>query len=914
MIGQTIGHYQITAKLGEGGMGEVFRAADTRLNREVALKVLPQAFASDPQRMGRFQREAQLLASLNHPNIAAIYGLEEAVGVRALVLELVEGPTLADRIAAGPLPVEEAAAIARQMAEALESAHDRSIIHRDLKPSNVKVTLDGAVKLLDFGLAKAMEDEPASSDLATSPTLTAAATRAGIILGTAAYMSPEQAKGKRVDRRADIWAFGVVLFEMLAGKPMFSGETASEVMAAVILKETDWQRLPASTPAPILALLRRCLDRDPRRRLRDIGEARLILEDYLANPTAAAAPASLPAQAAPLPLWKRALPWAAAGVFAVALALVLWQPWKPPTQPPALARLSIELGAEAPVQTPFGSAVVLSPDGTWMAYAGRKANEPPQVFVRSLDQLEATPLAGTEGARDLFFSPDGQWIAFFADNKLKKAAVSGGGTITLCDTPNSRGGWWGEDGTIILAADSRHPLVKVSAAGGSPEPLTQLDAKRSELTHRWPQVLPGGRAVLFTAHNAGTSFDQSHIQVQSLVTGEKKTIHQGGSYARFIPDPVAGGARGYLVFARQSALFAAPFDLKRLEMIGQPAPFLERVATTMGTGGAQFAFSYTGAFLYLPGDDSSASASLSWMDAQGRFQPLRAAGANYLEPRFSPDGTRLAMEINEAGTSDIWVYDWRRDTLTRLTFAPSGARCRRPVWTRDGLRIAYDCDRPDAPGICWKRSDGAGDEQLLLASKLPVAAFSWSADGKTLAFTQEDPKTTGDIWTLPVEGDERSGWKPGQPRPFLVTPFFESGAAFSPDGRWLAYHSNESGNSQIYVRPFPGPGGKWQVSAEGGFHATWSRNTRELFFKSPDEKIMVATWTASGDSFRAEKPRLWSEGQLTNRGFNRNFDLHPDGKRFAVLRAPEGTEAAGPSRALLILNVQRDLRRLAPSQ
>jgi len=902
VLGQTIAHYKVTAKLGAGGMGEVYRATDGKLGRDVALKVLPPAFALDAERLARFEREAQVLASLSHNNIAAIYGLEESNGVRALVMELVEGPTLAERIAQGPVPMEEALTIARQIVEALEAAHDKGVVHRDLKPANVKVSPDGVVKVLDFGLAKALSDDVAQQDISHSPTLSMAATKAGIILGTAAYMSPEQAKGKNADRRADVWAFGVVLYEMLTGKQLYDGETVSEVLAHVITRDPSWEALPENTPRRVRRLLARCLTRDPKMRLQSIGEARILLaqpEEESSGKTPVAQ------QVQEVPTWKRALPWALAGLAVVATGVIAWAPWRPAAAPVLSTRLSVEVGAPVSLVTSGESAAILSPDGTRFAFAANDKGW--RIYVRAHDQLEATPLSGTDGAHDIFFSPDGQWIGFFADNKLKKIAVTGGAAVTLCDTPNSRGGWWAEDDTIVLAAGNRDPLVRVAAAGGTPQPVTQLDKTRGEITHRWPQVLPGGKAILYTAHTAGSNFDDSHVLIRVLKTGERKTLHQGGFHARYLPS-------GHVVYAYKGTLFALPFDLDRLEATGPPAPFQERVITNSGGAGAQFAFSNTGAFLYVPGEDRAAGVLLQWMDREGKFVPLRALAGDYTDPQFSPDGKRLAVRVTTNGQSDIWVYDWERDTMTRFTFEPGFDGS--PVWSPDGKRIAFASDRGGGQGIYWQSADGTGEVQRLLESKNQVVPQSFSPDGKTLAYTENDPKTQWDILLLPLEGDEKSGWKPGKARVFLNGPFTEAYAAISPDGRWLAYASLESGRPEVFVRPLSGSGGKWQVSNAGGWMPQWSRNGKELFFRALDEtRILVATYRATGESFQADKPALWSEGRFTGRGTNRNFDLAPDGKRFVVLKAPE-SEAAGNNRIdkfVIILNAFEELRRRFPS-
>ena len=616
--GAVLGRYLIAALIGRGGMGEVYRARDTRLRRDVAVKVLPAAFTADAERMARFEREAHLLASLNHPHIATIHGLEEADSVRALVMELVEGPTLAERLRQRPMPPEEALAIARQMTEAIEYAHERGIVHRDLKPSNVKLTGEGAVKVLDFGLAKALEDAPPSGqDESQSPTLSGRATRAGVILGTAAYMSPEQAKGKGADRRSAVWSFGVVLYEMLSGRQAFSGETASETLAAVLKTEPEWGVLPASVPARVGRMLRRCLEKDSRRRVQAIGEARIVIEDALAG-----APEET---VAAVPFWRRVLPWSLA--LPVTFVLGLWAPWRPAPQPEEPQRLSVELGADASLVTDSGPAAVLSPDGSVLAFVARKAagektpfdvfpefapvlvEVPTQLYVRRLDQLEAAPLAGTEGARNPFFSPDGEWIAFFAGGKLKKIAAIGGAAVTLCDAPGDRGGTWGEDGNILFAPHSLTGLWRVSSEGGAAEALTTPDTAAGENTHRWPQALAGGEAVLFTAGRGGARFWDANLVVQKLPSGPRKIVQQGSSYGRYLPS-------GHLVYRQEGTLFAVPFDLDRLETTGPPAPALEGVLAAEGYG-AQFDFSNQGTLAFVPGPSGGAEGPSSGWTLRG---------------------------------------------------------------------------------------------------------------------------------------------------------------------------------------------------------------------------------------------------------------------------------------------------------
>jgi serine/threonine-protein kinase len=724
----------------------------------------------------------------------------------------------------------------------------------------------------------------------------------GVILGTAAYMSPEQARGKAVDKRTDIWAFGCVLYELLTGKQAFNGDDITDILAAVVRAEPDWQALPAAAPAKIRDLLRRCLQKDKTQRLRDAGDARIEIQEVLAAP-----PTALPATTGPVTRgWRKRVAWpAVAGVLAlisIALAtvLVLRAP-----KPPQSMRLSAEIGADASLYTVDGASAILSPDGTRLAFLARGADQKSRIYVRSLDQLQATTLSGTENAQDPFFSPDGQWMGFFADGKLKKISVQGGAAVALCDAPNERGGSWSEDDTIVFTPEFQVALSKVSSAGGTPQPLTTLDKQAGEVTQRWPQVLPGGKAVVFSSSTQVGNNEDSDIVVYSMASGQRKTLQRGGFYARYLPS-------GHVVYMHEGTLFAVPFDLKRLEVTGQSAPILEGVVASPSFGGAQFSFSDTGNLVYVAGRAGSQNVSIYWMDHEGKFTPLRETPGSYYNPAFSPDGKRLALDINDGKRRDIWVYEWERDALTRLTFA--GETNTFPVWTPDGQRIVYSSiEKGGTYNLWWIRADGAGDAQRLSESKSQQYAGSWRPDGKVLAFVQINPSTSGDIMTLPIEGNEKSGWKPGEPKPFVNSAFNERDPAFSPDGRWLAYASNESGSFEVYVRPFPGPGRKWQVSTGGGLYPKWSRNGKELFYRTQDSKIMVVTYTASGDSFHADKPQLWSPGQFTERGLGSyNFDLHPDGKRFAVLKAPGTEQSAAVNKVNFIFNFFDEIRRRVP--
>ena len=768
--GTNLGPYDIVAPLGAGGMGEVYRARDTKLKREVALKVLPGEFATDPDRVERFQREAELLATLNHPNIAAIYGVEESAGTYALVMELVEGPTLADllgrRAVGAGLPIDDALAIARQIADALEAAHEQGIVHRDLKPANIKVREDGTVKVLDFGLAKAMDTTSASAAKAmNSPTLSIHATQAGVILGAAAYMSPEQARGRAVDRRADIWAFGVVLFEMLTGRRAFDGETITDIIAAVVTREPDLGVLPPATPPRVRDLIARCLIKDPKQRLRDIGEARIAIDRAIANPespTSNDEPGITPGERRTSNAahgWRRALPWAVAGLACAAAAafLIQWAPWRTaPLRAPL--RMSVELGADASLGARVGSSAILSPDGAVLAFTAQKGDSTAtQLYVRRLDQLRATPLSGTDDARDAFFSPDGQWIAYFADAKLKKISIAGGAAVTLCDAPSDRGGTWADDGPIVFQANTGagSSLMRVSAGGGKAEPFVKPAG--GVASPIWPQVLPGGRAILYTLGASG-GFEDADIVVQPLPGGSAKIIQRGGYYARYLPSGSGSPTRaeregGHLVYLHEGTLFAVPFDVERLETTGQAVPVVEGVSGNTGTGGAQFAVSASGTLVYAPGQSVGLDVAINWMDRTGKTTVLRAASGNWSNPQFSPDGKRLAIDIADGKQSDVWVYEWARDTATKLTFDPADDF--KPVWTPDGRRIVFTSSRGSrgVQNLYWQHADGTGDAQRLTEGTNAQLAASWHPSGKFLAFEEVNPQTGNDLMILQVSGD-----------------------------------------------------------------------------------------------------------------------------------------------------------------
>jgi len=904
--GTKLGPYEILSPLGAGGMGEVYRARDTRLDRTVAIKILPPDLAQDPILRARFEREAKAVSSLNHPHICTLHDVGTQDGIQFLVMECVEGETLANRLQKGPLPLAHLLAYGAQITDALDKAHRKGIVHRDLKPANIMLT-KSSVKLLDFGLAKPMPAEAAAITIMTTPTAAKPLTAESNIIGTFLYMAPEQLEGKDADARSDIFALGAVLYEMATGKRAFDGKTQASVIAAILDREPpSISNLQPMLPMALDRLVKVCLAKDPEERWQTAHDIKLQLQSILESSTQPGG--SLPASHRKLPEW---LPWSAAtltGLIAVifAVAYLLRAP-----KPLHSTRLVADIGTDAKLYVSDGTAAILSPDGTQLAFVATDTNQKRLIYVRPLDQLQATPLAGTENARDPFFSPDSQWLGFFADGKLKKILARGGAAITLCNASDDRGGTWSEDGTIVFTPFVGAPLSGISSAGDALQVLTSLDVAAGELTHRWPQFLPGGKEVLFTSSTAVGNYEDADIFVYSMASGRSKRVQRGGFHARYVPP-------GHLVYTHEGTLFAAPFDLKSLEVTGPPVPFISGVVTNPATAGAQFSFSKTGNLIYVPGPSIVQNVGVYWMDRNGQFTPMlrdpRAADsvatAGYLFPAFSPQGTRLALQIRAGKTNDIWVYDWERDTLTRLTFSEFNSS---PVWTPDSERITYSSvEKGGGYDLYWKRADGAGDTLRLTQTKRQKRATSWRPDGKVLAFTQLNPDTSWDVLTMSMEGDEKTGWKPQDPKPFLNGPFNELDAAFSSDGHWLAYASNESGNLEVYVRPFPGPGGKWQVSSGGGFFPRWSRGTKQLFYRTPDQKIMAASYSTSGDSFRSGTAQPWSTVQITDRGPAANFDVHPDGKRMLVLKAPKDREAVSDNKLSFFFNFFDELRGKAP--
>jgi serine/threonine-protein kinase len=747
-VGDKLGPYEILAPIGAGGMGEVYRARDTKLDRDVAIKILPAALAQHPDRLARFEREAKVLAALNHPNIAIIHSLED----RAIVMELVEGPTLADRITARAIPLDESLKIAAQIADALEAAHEKGVVHRDLKPANVKVREDGTVKVLDFGLATAVQSNTGErSDGANSPTLTMGATEVGVILGTASYMSPEQAAGKPVDRRADIWSFGVVLWEMLTGKRLFEGESVSHTLADVLRAEIDFGKLPRSTPSPISDLFKRCLDRDLKTRLRDIGEARIAIQRWLTNPAGVAETIVAPSRS-----HASFAGWVAAAVLAVVAAAASWG-WWTATRPAAnlLIRFNDDLGVEPVLTSNNGPALALSPDGRRLAYVSASEGGKTQLSLRLLESSKSTVLADTEGASAPFFSPDNHWIGFFADQKLKKISVEGGAAVTVCDVPSVRGGFWGEDGNILFSAGLRTPLSRVPSSGGTPRPATEL--QRGEGSHRFAQLLPEGEAFLFSASHDSNTGEDATIQVQSIKTGKRKTLIQGGYFGHYLA--TSNGA-GYLIYVQRGTVFAAPMDLKRLEMTGPASPVIHDVTGRPVNGFVDLTFTPSGTVAYVAGSNTLTQSSLFWLDASGPPQPLPAPPANYDFLRVSPDGSRIALRISPGSGSgvNLSVYEWAQNRLTQLTFL-KGFVSGLSTWTPDGKHIVFTTDSQDLSGPAY-----IGCEQMGPASR----SACWRA--KVYQHTRFRPTESAWPTITPGQISESGRWRWTCPIPSAPSP------------------------------------------------------------------------------------------------------------------------------------------------
>jgi serine/threonine-protein kinase len=904
--GARLGSFEILDLLGEGGMGQVYRARDTKLKRDVAIKVLPPTFSSDAGRRSRFQREAELLATLNHPNIAAIYGLEDVEpstgagpGSCALVMELVEGETLAERLTGGRLLLGDALPIALQIIDALEAAHDKGIVHRDLKPANIKIAPDGTVKVLDFGLAKMAESQGSSPSLSMSPTLSIQATYAGVILGTAAYMSPEQARGKPVDRRTDVWAFGCVLFEMLTGKQAFesAGDTVSDAVAAVLMKEPDWTALPADTPPHIERLLRRCLEKDLKKRLPHVAIARFEIDEPPAS--ALAAPAPQP----PIlerPLWMRALPLLLGVVLASLVTSAIWWTKRPLSVAQPLTRFPVMLPGDQGFSNIGRQLLAISPDGTRIVYV---ANQ--RLYLRSMAEQEARPISGTDtptpGITNPVFSPDGQSVAFWSgtDQTLKRIAIIGGAAVTICEAANPYGMSWGADGLVF--GQGARGIMRVSANGGKPDLL--VGVKTNELAHG-PQMLQDGQAVLFTlSGNSGPDrWDLAKVVTYSLKTHEQQTLIEGGSDARYLPT-------GHIVYARSGVLFAVPFDAGRLQITPGPVPVVEGVRRAAGTatGTAQFSVSNTGSLIYIPGPAAATASDqlLALLDRKGIVEPLKLRAAPYEFPRVSPDGRSVAVGTDDGKVANVWIYDLSGATAARqLTF---GGRNKYPVWTADGKRVVFQSDREADLAIFWQLADGTGTAERLTKPDKDNAHIPESAspDGKTLSF---DVRTSSEhtLWTLTLADKKVAAF--GDVRSSSL-----SSSAFSPDGRWLAYTSGDIGSApSVFVQPFPATGAKYLVST--GIHPLWSPNGKELFFSTRGQFSVVGIVTHPSFAVGNTTPlRSSAVARERGPGLPRETDILKDGN-FVGIVTPEFAQSTPTPTINVVLNWFEELKQRVPSR
>jgi len=933
--GTRLGPYEITSALGAGGMGEVYRARDTKLNRDVAIKVLLPAVANDPDRLARFSREAQVLASLNHPNIAAIYGIEETSGVTALVIELVGGEDLSQRIARGAIPINEALPIARQIAEALEAAHDNGIIHRDLKPANIKVRPDGTVKVLDFGLAKAVDPTAGSSATAmNSPTLSIHATQAGIILGTAAYMSPEQAKGKSVDRRADIWAFGAVLFEMLTGKRAFAGDDISDTLVSVLRDDPDWSALPTETPSGVAQAIRLCLRKDSKQRVRDISAVRMAMDGAFESSARHTMPESVqPGALSPLRPWLLAI---VAVLITGAVGIFVWSVTRPGARTAAaITRFSIVPPQSLPMSGYRN--VAISPDGSHIAYVTRGDGVRNVLAVRRLDQLEAVTLPGTDGARDMFFSPDGQWIGFFTQAELRKVSVGGGPVITVARSGASYGGSWSDDNTIVFGTEAGSTgLLRVPAGGGEPKVLTTVDTQEGETDHGLPSVLPGGRGLLFTVrtdlslsdNREAASASRHLVAVLDFATGQRKILIRGGSDAVYTdtiaasPGAIKANAAvsrppGYLVYAASGTLRAVGFDPTRLEVVGDPMPVVDHVVVAE-TGAASFALARTGTLIFQPGDASQAPRrQLVWVDRSGREELIPVPPRAYVVPRLSPDGKRLALDVRDQD-GDIWTLDLAKPLLTRLTFDP-GLDIQ-PVWTHDGRHIIFSSRRSGQQNLYWHAADGTGaDARITSTEENGQGQFpsTVTPDGKQLIAHVGSTATGFDVIQFPLPDSAANGSVVPAARGerLVQTPSTDFAADISPDGRYLAFNSDESGAMEVYVRPYPKTAdGKWQVSTGGGTRPAWARNGRELFYVNAAGTLTSVAVQSIGGTFSAGVPAAVFPAKYAVLVNVRNYDVSADGRRFLMIKEVTSGEDAAPPSLVVVLNWFEELKRLVSNK
>ena len=888
ITGKRLGPYEILSAIGAGGMGEVYRAKDTRLDRIVAIKILPDHLADRAELRDRFEREAKTISSLNHPHICTLYDVGHQDGTDFLVMEYLEGETLAQRLMKGPLPLEQVLQYAIEIADALDKAHRKGITHRDLKPGNVMLTKSGA-KLLDFGLAKLTQDASpaAAAPISQLPTVKDAITAQGTILGTLQYMSPEQLEGTEADARTDIFAFGVVVYEMVTGKKAFEGKSQASLIAKIL--ETDppsISSLQPMTPPALDRVVKKCLAKEPEDRWQSAKDLTDELKWIAAESGPRTAPGTVPAGTAPARTGWR---WVTVSAVAcvVAAAIAAFAAWLlKPAAPKLVTRFAISLPPGQRLD--IGKAIAISPDGKRLVYAAGPSNLRTQLYIREMDGLEARPISGTEGAHFPFFSSDGQWIGFGeGGGKLMKVSLSGGAPVTLADV--SAGAFfsasWGSQGMIAFVPNGTSPIQQIPDTGGNPQPLARLE--KGENSHRQPDLLPDGKEVLFAVLASGAP---TKVVAQSLTTGERRELIQSGSQPRY-------ASSGHLVYTQGANLMAAPFDPQRLAITGAAVPVIGGVLVAGTAGSAQYDFSSTGSLVYVPNSAQAAQFKLVWVDRKGTEQPVPAPPHNYVLPRISPDGKRVAAGIEEAD-SQIWLYDLGRDTLTRLTF--EGPASVDPLWTPDGRRIVF---KGSGNRLFWQPADGSGAAEALTSSELSTnnVPGSWTPDGQVLAFMEINPSTGYDLYTLAL--------KDGKPQPFVRTPSVETAPRFSPDGHFIAYASDESGRIEIYVRPYPGPGGKWQVSTDGGSEPVWNPKGRELFFRAANK--MMAVDVVTEGTFSAGKLRVLFEGAYvpTPRSFP-DYDVSPDGQRFLMLKA---TEQTTPTQINVVLNWFEELNQKVPT-
>jgi Tol biopolymer transport system component len=857
--GSRLGPYEILSAVGAGGMGEVYKARDTRLERTVAVKILPARLSENPEFRQRFEREAKTISQLSHPHICTLHDVGNESGVEYLVMEFLEGETLTEKLAKGPIPLEQLLRYGIEISDALEKAHRQGIVHRDLKPGNVMITKSG-VKLVDFGLAKLAAPPPGSvvSSLSVLPTqVEMGLTAEGTILGTFQYMAPEQLEGYEADGRTDIFALGLVLYEMATGRKAFSGKSQASLIAAIIHTQPEAiSSVAPMTPPALDRVVRTCLAKDPDDRFQTAHDVKLQLQWIAEGGSAVGVPLPVAARRKS----RERLAWAVAGlalIGALAAGAAAWRFWRASASTERLvARFSIPFPKDT--RSAPGANLALSPDGTRLAFAPVSGGVS-RLYLRGIGDFEAVPMRGTEGAQRPFFSPDGQWIGFSADGKLKKVSVDGGSPLALCDAAVTRGASWGPDDVILFAPNPNTGLWAVPAAGGKAEQVTTPDSRRGEFSHRWPDILPGGKAALFAIAGAGNA-DQWRIALLDLDTRKWTVLVEGGSHPRYV-------SPGHIVYAQAGSLLAVPFDLENLEVVGSPAPVLEELVTGGLGGAASYAVSATGALAYAPGAAGSGRFEAVWVDRRGAVQPLPVTARDFDQPRVSPDGRQVAVTVR-GENPDVWAGEVARGTLTRLTFEPSEDET--AVWSPDSKQIAFAASRGASRQILRRSADGSGSEEILFRGERHSHVSDWTRDGKTLVVMDIGSGTGPDIWVLPLEGDRK-------PRPFLQAPFNENWPRLSPDGRWLAYESNEAGRLEIYVQPFPGPGGKWQVSTDGGSRPVWAPSGREIFYRQGD-RVMVAPIEA-GSPFAAGTPRSLFEGR-----FEEAYDVAPDGNRFLMLR------------------------------